>query len=113
MLDFGDDAIILSSNVVKSKGFLGLFKKKSVEVVAGFDEPVSKIEETVLPLISSRSERDDNTSMELKKEMTEMKKMLKDMQQSATHSRFPDEVKPLLTHLEKQGLSANFITQIG
>ena len=24
------------------KGFLGLFKKKSVEVVAGFDEPVSK-----------------------------------------------------------------------
>ena len=48
-LDFGDDAIILSSNVVKSKGFLGLFKKKSVEVVAGFDEPVSKVEETVLP----------------------------------------------------------------
>ena len=39
-MDFGDDAIILSSNVVKSKGFLGLFKKKSVEVVAGFDEPV-------------------------------------------------------------------------
>ena len=33
--DFGDDALILSSNVVKSKGFLGLFKKKSVEVVAG------------------------------------------------------------------------------
>ena len=40
--DFGDDAVILSSNVVKSKGFLGLFKKKSVEVVAGFDEPVSR-----------------------------------------------------------------------
>ena len=40
--DFGDDAIILSSNVVKSKGYFGLFKKKSVEVVAGFDEPVTK-----------------------------------------------------------------------
>ena len=50
-MDFGDDALILSSNVVKSKGFLGLFKKKSVEVVAGFDEPVSKIEEIVLPTI--------------------------------------------------------------
>ena len=45
--DFGDDAIILSSNVVKSKGFLGLFKKKSVEVVAGYDEPVTKMEEPV------------------------------------------------------------------
>ena len=104
MLDFGDDAIILSSNVVKSKGFLGLFKKKSVEVVAGFDEPVSKIEETVLQPIALRIEKDDDTSVELKKEMSEMKKMLKEMRQSATHSRFPDEVQPLLTHLEKQGI---------
>ena len=42
--------------------------------------------------------------------MNEMKKMLKNMQQSATHSQFPDELKPLLTHLEKQELSANLIT---
>jgi flagellar biosynthesis protein FlhF len=112
-LDFGDDAIILSSNVVKSKGFLGLFKKKAVEVVAGFDEPAAKIDETVLPPISSSIEREDDTSIEFKKEMTEMKKMLRDMQQAATHSRFPDEVKPLLTHLEKQGLSVNFVAQLG
>lgn len=112
-MDFGDDALILSSNVVKSKGFLGLFKKKSVEVVAGFDEPVSKIEEIVLPPTSLHVERGDDTSAALKKEMSEMKKMLKDMQQAATHSRFPDEVKPLLTHLEKQGLSTNIITELG
>ncbi|KAA0966498.1 flagellar biosynthesis protein FlhF [Sporosarcina sp. ANT_H38] len=112
-MDFGDDAIILSSNVVKSKGFLGLFKKKVVEVVAGFDEPAPKIEETVFLPISSHTEKDDGASMELKKEMTEMKKMLKDMQQAASHSRFPDEMKPLLTHLEKQGLSVNFITELG
>lgn len=111
--DFGDDAIILSSNVVNSNGFLGFFKKKSVEVVAGFDEPASKIEEPVLPLSSPRFESVDKTSVELKKEMTEMKRMLKDMQQSASHSRLPDELKPLLTHLEKQGLSASFTTQIG
>ncbi len=37
--DFGDDAVILSSNVVTTKGFLGFFRKKSVEVVAGFDGP--------------------------------------------------------------------------
>jgi flagellar biosynthesis protein FlhF len=112
-LDFGDDAIILSSNVVKTKGFLGLFKKKSVEVVAGFDEPVSKIEEPVFQPIASLPKKGEGTSMKLEKEMTEMKKMLKDMQQAATHSRFPDEVKPLLTHLEKQGLSINYITELG
>ena len=33
-------------------------------------------------------DNDDKASSELKKEMTEMKKMLKDMQQSATHSPF-------------------------
>lgn len=112
-MDFGDDAIILSSNVVKSKGFLGLFKKKSVEVVAGFDEPVAKIDDTVLSSLSPSIEKEDSTSIEFKKEMIEMKKMLKDMQQAAAHSRFPDEVKPLLSHLEKQGLSAKFITQLG
>ncbi len=111
--DFGDDAIILSSNVVKSKGFLGFFKKKSVEVVAGFDEPTRKMEEPILPISPQRFESDDRTSVALKKEMTEMKKMLKDMQQSASHSRFPDEMKPLLTHLERQGLSTSFITQLG
>ena len=111
--DFGDDAIILSSNVVNSNGFLGFFKKKSVEVVAGFDEPAPKMEEPVLPLSSPRVESVDKTSVEFKKEMTEMKKMLKDMQQSASHSRLPDELKPLLTHLEKQGLSVSLTTQIG
>ena len=75
--DFGDDAIILSSNVVKSKGFLGFFKKKSVEVVAGFDEPATKEVEPVLRNYSATIESDDKRSSELKKEMDEMKKMLK------------------------------------
>ena len=30
--DLGEDAVILNSKVVISKGFLGLFKKKSIEV---------------------------------------------------------------------------------
>ncbi len=35
--ELGDDAIISSSKVVYSKGFLGMFKKKSFEVIAGID----------------------------------------------------------------------------
>lgn len=112
-MDFGDDAIILSSTVVKSKGFLGLFKKKTVEVVAGFDEPVVNVAETVLPFVTADTDRADNTSVELKREITEVKKMLKDMQQSASHSQFPDEIKPLLAHLHKQGLAENAIAQLG
>ena len=82
--DFGDDAIILSSNVVKTKGFLGFFKKKSVEVVAGIDEPAQRNVEPVLADFPLQSDNDEKASLELKKEMAEMKKMLKNMQQSAT-----------------------------
>lgn len=113
--DFGDDAIILSSNVVKSKGFLGLFKKTSVEVVAGFDEPAAspfpeRLPDVPVPILQ---EKEDKTTLELKKEMNEMKKMLKAMRQSTVHSHLPDELKPVLSHLERQGLSPEFVAQLG
>ncbi|MFS0574209.1 flagellar biosynthesis protein FlhF [Sporosarcina sp. 179-K 3D1 HS] len=112
--DFGDDAIILSSNVVKSKGFLGLFKKTSVEVVAGFDEPTSPILERLPDVpIPARHEKEDKTALELKKEMNEMKKMLHAMRQSTVHSNLPDELKPLLSHLERQGLSSTVVAHLG
>ncbi|MFC5588411.1 flagellar biosynthesis protein FlhF [Sporosarcina soli] len=111
--DFGDDAIILSSSVVKSKGFLGLFRKRSVEVVAGFDEPMQKEMAPVFPQPSQQVQSDGQASLELQKEMNDLKKMLKSMQQSTTYAQFPDEMKPLLTSLEKQGLAASFITMIG
>lgn len=38
--DFGADALILSSKVIKHGGFLGLFKKEMTEVVAGMDPDV-------------------------------------------------------------------------
>ncbi|MEK3935063.1 flagellar biosynthesis protein FlhF [Sporosarcina sp. FSL W7-1349] len=112
--DFGDDAIILSSNVVKTKGFLGLFKKTSVEVVAGFDEPASPSPERFPDLpVQISEEKEDKTALELKKEMNEMKKMLHAMQQSTVHSQLPDELKPLLSHLERQGLAQGLVARLG
>lgn len=35
--DFGPDAVILDSKMVRAKGALGMFKKKQVEVVAAFE----------------------------------------------------------------------------
>ncbi|WP_342512587.1 flagellar biosynthesis protein FlhF [Sporosarcina sp. FSL K6-1522] len=112
--DFGDDAIILSSTVVNTKGFLGLFKKKSVEVVAGFDEPTFKAPEPVYePALPPLRQPNQVVSTELQQEMIEMKKMLKSMQQTVTHAQLPDELKPLLIHLEKQGLSSEYVAQLG
>ena len=40
--DLGQDAVILNSKVVHEGGFLGLFKKRKIEVLAGIDKPVLK-----------------------------------------------------------------------
>lgn len=110
--DFGEDAIILSSNVVKSKGFLGLFKKKSVEVVAGYDQPTPKQNEPIYEHAKSVQKRPDTTTVELKKEMKEMKLMLESIRPSTDHSRYPDEMQPLLAHLKKQELSDQLLTHV-
>lgn len=110
--DFGEDAIILSSNVVKSKGFLGLFKKKSVEVVAGYDEPTPKRSEIIYEPVQEVKAESDSTTTALKKEMDEMKSMLMTMRPSTEHSRYPDELQALLAHLKKQELADELISEI-
>lgn len=112
--DYGDHAIILSSNVVQSKGFLGFFKKKSVEVVAGYDTPKQS---APLPnqSVSSPAYETNETTKQLKNEMAEMKKMLESMKYVPTVelSQFPDELQPVLQYLKKQGIADEVITKIG
>lgn len=112
--DFGDHAIILSSNVVESKGFLGLFKKKSVEVVAGYDAP-KKSESIRKDSVPTDTFDMGESTKQLKIEMAEMKKMLAGMQriQPVQFNQFPDELQPVLLHLKKQGIADEQITEIG
>lgn len=112
--DFGDDAIILSSTVVKTKGFLGLFKKASVEVVAGQDKPLMRKEQYIEPIVKEQSHQLPTTQAteELKKEMLEMKKLLTTMRSSADFAHYPNEMQPLLAHLQKQELSEEMIAKI-
>jgi len=110
--DFGDDAIILSSNVVKSKGFLGLFQKTSVEVVAGQDTQLIKSPEKSQITPTFTPERKDTSTEELKKEMAEMKGLIKKIRPNAAYSRFPEEMSPLLDRLTQQGLSDNLISSL-
>ena len=110
--DFGEDALILSSNVIKSKGFLGLFKVKSVEVVAGYDQPLERRDDRVNRPIVHVSEHKIDKTDNLKKEMAEMRQLLKNIHPATDNSRYPDEMQTLLIHLKEQELSATLITQI-
>lgn len=111
--DFGDDAIILSSNVVKSKGFLGLFKKKSVEVVAGYDRPAMEKEMEMLSVPNPARPHVHPAADELREELLEMKKMIHLLQPSVDISRYPDDMHPLLQHLQRQSLCEDFVITIG
>lgn len=111
--DFGDEAIILSSKVIKSNGFLGLFQKKSIEVVAGYDEYV-KPELPIRSEASSRfDERDTSSNVTLQNEIAEMKKMLREMRQVVALPHFPEELQVTLSYLQQQGIDPNRVNTIG
>lgn len=112
--DYGEDAIILSSNVVYSKGFLGLFRKKSVEVIAGYDAPQERVQPKVeLFETLPQMPQEDESTEQLKQEMLEMKKMLTTMQRTTEMDQFPEELQSVLVHLKQQGLTADTINEIG
>lgn len=110
--DFGDDAIILSSNVVYKKSFLGLFKKKMVEVVAGYDAP----KKTYTPEVQAMPDvtfEVNETTRQLKREMEQMKKILEQMNEQSNVAHFPESLRSVLYHLEQQGIHSNIIHEIG
>ncbi|WP_025785030.1 flagellar biosynthesis protein FlhF [Sporosarcina sp. D27] len=112
--DFGEDSVILSSNIVQSKGFLGLFKKKSVEVVAGYDEPIM-VKEKTGPSFSAQLKTEsaqDEVIHDLKKEMKEMKQLLKSNRAPLEFNQYPEEMQPLLTRLSAQELNRETIQKV-
>ncbi|PID16514.1 flagellar biosynthesis protein FlhF [Sporosarcina sp. P34] len=111
--DFGEDAIILSSNVTKTKSFFGLFRKRSVEVVASYDETnAERIYESRVHSVQPIAEPESVEQIE--QEMREIKQMLKDIQPvDRTFEKYPDELLPILKKLQKQGVDSKYITEIG
>ncbi|HWI49662.1 MAG TPA: flagellar biosynthesis protein FlhF [Rummeliibacillus sp.] len=115
--ELGDDAIIASSKVVYSKGFLGMFKKKSYEVVAGIDRTDSigaRIPSRIVqqPMIIESESTEEQTEV-IKKELTDLKIMMKSMQRQSVSVQYPDELSAIIERLEQQEINPELITQIG
>ena len=108
--EFGDDAVILSSKVVFSKGFLGLFKKKSFEVLAGIDTLEQTNNTFEMPTIVSQEQQ--NVSIEIHKELADLKQMVRNIQRPEMLSSYPAEMKTLMDFLEEQELSEELITSV-
>lgn len=112
--DLGEDAVILSSQVIKSKGFLGLFSKRLVEVVAGFDQLSKRLPSDILGRSASPVSVLSETNQNLQQEITEIKKMIHAVQKDQlAFDKYPVEIQPLLTTLHNQGLAQEYIVQVG
>ncbi|MDW0109212.1 flagellar biosynthesis protein FlhF [Sporosarcina aquimarina] len=112
--DFGEDSVIISSTIVRSKGFLGLFKKKSVEVIAGYDEPVIVNSQHTSSILNKPQPetKQDEIIHDMKKEMKEMKQYLKNYNEPVPFNRFPEDMQPLLSRLRSQELNPEMIKNI-
>ena len=61
--ELGNDAIILNSRVIQTGGFLGLFKKRGIEVVAALDSPATQMVNS----INKENQYQDNESNSINK----------------------------------------------
>lgn len=113
--DLGDDAVILNSKVVYTKGFLGLFKKKTIEVVAGMDnyetplQPVQPLQKEVI----SSVKKEQVVSSELKKELSDIKMLVQSMQRPVETKKYTENIETFLQYLRNHEVNEELITRIG
>lgn len=115
-VDLGDEAVILNSKVVYSKGFLGLFKKKTIEVFAGldrFESPIKPVQTKKHSVDVTTLPKDQGVSLELKKELMDIKELVQSMQRPVDQTIYPHEIESFLSYLREQELNEELITRIG
>lgn len=87
--DLGMDAVILNTRKIKTGGFLGLFKKSVLEVVAAIDEPIvprqPKTEVLHKPAPASTPIPEKKVAYAIDQEMVELKRMVQTLIEKVDH----------------------------
>ncbi len=126
--ELGGDAVILSSKPVYTGGFLGLFRKRSIEVIAAIDpkpEPTQMAEKqkvkkvvvqppiTVEPIPSKSVNNKEQESAHLLKEIADLKGMIADLRTATQDDRqYPELLEQAHTFLIEQDVDVTNRAQI-
>ncbi|WP_406687261.1 flagellar biosynthesis protein FlhF [Rossellomorea vietnamensis] len=121
--ELGEDAVILNSKVSYTGGFIGLFKKKMIQVIAAIDPEVEN-EKLEISRVKTKQastgvnqpplEREQNDSNRLvETELKELKQMISSMNSRNYFEKFSDDVKEVLLHLKNQDVSDATLFQLG
>ncbi|RSD28007.1 flagellar biosynthesis protein FlhF [Mesobacillus subterraneus] len=132
--ELGSDAVILNSRVVQSGGFMGFFRKNSIEVIAAIDpdlesstKPVKAEKEKFVVKPSIKNDQTQpfmqperpmqpekplgKADRDILKEISELKELLKSTKNDAPIG-LPESISKLINQLRDQEISAEFIDEI-
>jgi flagellar biosynthesis protein FlhF len=102
--ELGNDAIILNSRVIQTGGFLGLFKKRGIEVVAALDSPSPQ----TVNSINKENQYQDNESTPLIKETMKEQKRIPDNDQKVLIG-MQEELDELKTLIKSTNFNHNHV----
>ncbi|KAB2337527.1 flagellar biosynthesis protein FlhF [Cytobacillus depressus] len=134
-VELGSDAVILNSREVQSGGFLGLFKKRNIEVIAAVDHGAAILQKPMtkqkLPIheVNRIDHREklviDHTTYEKQSQNDKLKAELKDLKEklltmSNTNSgqgpHYPDQLKLmqqlLMNHEIEEAIQSSLLTSL-
>jgi flagellar biosynthesis protein FlhF len=122
--ELGEDAVLLNSKVTYRGGFMGLFKKKMIEVIAAIDPEVenekmeiSKVKTktaskpVIQPAYSMKTEQDSARLVEV--ELKELKQMITTLKSKSQFEKFSDDVQEILLYLKKHDVNDSTLFQLG
>ncbi|MBW8350512.1 flagellar biosynthesis protein FlhF [Bacillus sp. IITD106] len=125
-LELGENAVILNSKVIFTGGFLGLFRKKSIEVIAALDEQPVHIQQTrknknrksPIPnkIISTHaSTKTKQVEPDVLSEIAELKTELKAMKKNNYYSynQYPEVIQKYLFKLQEEEIKEEYLWNIG
>ncbi|MEC0296550.1 MULTISPECIES: flagellar biosynthesis protein FlhF [Peribacillus] len=122
--ELGSDAVILSSKAVYTGGFIGLFKKRNIEVIAAMD-PLSQSIQTVtkqkskklpskLGMASPALEANEGNreSADLLKEIEGLKDLIKSLQVYSPDRKYPGKLQKMHEYLTEQEVDRSLRSKI-
>ena len=92
--ELGPDAIILNTRKYKKGGFMGMFGRKRVEVIAALE---------------NKDKTDEKTLQEIAEIKNMVSSLNKQWQSQSFVDNLPDELSLLYSHLAKEGINGDFL----
>ncbi|KHE71273.1 flagellar biosynthesis protein FlhF [Halobacillus sp. BBL2006] len=110
--ELGSEAVILNSKVVKSGGFMGLFKKNQTEVIAAIDPFQNAAEKFKKRERNAHEGTKEQTFRENEKIMKELKELKSMIQSGDIHSHPSSILEKLDVYLRKQEMDTQLIDRL-